>query len=139
MNTKEYLSQALYLDLIIESKLEQLEALKCLATKVTSNITKEKVTNGNKSNRLLENTVIKIVDLENEINENIAHLVGLKKEIVDIINQVDDLNCRLILEKRYIAGESWEEISEELNYSVRGVYKVHGKALKKVERIKSVQ
>jgi uncharacterized protein YueI len=43
MNAKEYLSQAIWLDQRINSKLEQKEQLEALATRVTVNFTQEKV------------------------------------------------------------------------------------------------
>jgi hypothetical protein len=47
MNAKEYLSQALWIDQRIDSKIEQLEILRSLATKVTANLKEEKVSGGN--------------------------------------------------------------------------------------------
>lgn len=41
MKVKEYLSQALWLDQKINSKLEQLETLRALATKVTAKLAEE--------------------------------------------------------------------------------------------------
>jgi hypothetical protein len=43
MGAKEYLSQALWLDQRINSKLELLETLRALAMKVSGNLTEEKV------------------------------------------------------------------------------------------------
>lgn len=139
INAKEYLSQALWLDQRIDSKLQQLDSLRSLAIKVTTNFTQERVSGGNDVTSSVEKAIVKIVDLENEINEDIDELVDLKKDILQTINLLSDINYRLILEMRYISGKSWEEISEELNYSIRGIYKIHGKALKKIEEYKSVQ
>lgn len=52
MNAKEYLSQALWLDQRINSKLEQLETLRALAMKVSANLTEEKVSGSNNINSL---------------------------------------------------------------------------------------
>lgn len=37
-----------------------------------------------------------------------------------------------ILERRYIEGMEWEEIGDELNYSISQVYKYHKNALKMI-------
>jgi len=87
----------------------------------------------------MENTVVKIVDLEKEINEDIDRLVDVKAEIMETISQVDDPICQLLLEMRYISGKAWEEVARELNYNDRSVFKIHGRALKKIKKIKRGQ
>ena len=103
MSAKEYLSQALWLDQRINNKLEQLEMLRALAMKVTANLTEEKVSGGNNIKNHMENTIAKIVDLEREINEDIDQLVDIKADIIATINQADD-PINQILEMRYING-----------------------------------
>ncbi len=139
MNAKEYLSQATWLDQMIDSKLEQLEALKSLSMKVTSSFTKEKISGGNIEKSKMESTIVKVIDLENEINADIDRLVDLKKDIQDTINKMDDINQQLLLELRYLGGKGWDEIASSMGYDPRTVYRIHGKALKKFEKIKLCQ
>lgn len=138
MNAKEYLSQAVWLDRMIDSKLEQLEMLKSLAMKVTSSFTKEKISGGNIEKSKMESTMVKVIDLEHEINADIDRLVNLKKDIQDTINKMDDINQQLLLELRYLSGKGWDEIAASMGYDPRTVYRIHGKALKEFERIKCV-
>ena len=137
MNAKEYLSQALWLDQMILSKLEQLETLKSLSMKVTSSFAEEKISGGNVEKSKMESTVVKVIDLESEINADFVRLIELKKEIQDTINRMEDINYQLLLEMRYLNGKNWEEIAQELKYNNRTVFKVHGKALKQFERVRS--
>jgi len=137
MNAKEYLSQALWLDQMILSKLEQLETLKSLSMKVTSSFTEEKISGGNVEKSKMESTIVKVIDLEGEINADFVRLIELKKEIQDTINRMEDINYQLLLEMRYLNGKNWEEIAQELKYNNRTVFKVHGKALKQFERVRS--
>ena len=139
MNAKEYLSQALWLDQRINSKLEHLETLRTLALRVSANLSEEKVSGGNNTRSHMENIVVKIVDLEREINEDIDKLVSLKAEIMEIIDQVDDPVSQMILEMRYINGKTWDEIAADIKFDIRTAFRVHGKALKKVEEIKNRQ
>jgi len=46
MRAKEFLQQAIWLDKLIDSKLEELEKLEALAQKTTVDLTKEKVSGG---------------------------------------------------------------------------------------------
>jgi DNA-directed RNA polymerase specialized sigma subunit len=139
MNAKEYLSQAIWLDQMIDSKLEQLATLKSLAMKVTSSFTKEKICGGNVEKSKMESTMVKVIDLENEINADIDRLVDLKKDIQDTINMMDDINQQLLLELRYLSGKGWDEIAASMGYDPRTVYRIHGKALKEFERMKMCQ
>jgi DNA-directed RNA polymerase specialized sigma subunit len=139
MNAKEYLSQAIWLDQMIDSKLEQLATLKSLAMKVTSSFTKEKICGGNIEKSKMESTIVKVIDLENEINADIDRLVDLKKDIQDTINMMDNINQQLLLELRYLSGKGWDEIAASMGYDPRTVYRIHGKALKEFERMKLCQ
>ena len=139
MNAKEYLSQALWLDQMIDSKLEQLATLKSLAMKVTSSFSKEKICGGNIEKSKMESTIVKVIDLENEINADIDRLVDFKKDIQDTINKMDDINQQLLLELRYLSGKGWDEIAASMGYDPRTVYRIHGKALKEFERMKMCQ
>jgi len=139
MGAKEYLSQAIWLDQMIDSKLEQLTTLKSLAMKVTSSFTKEKICGGNIEKSKMESTIVKVIDLENEINADIDRLIELKRDIQDTINKMDDINQQLLLELRYLSGKGWDEIAATMGYDPRTVYRIHGKALKEFERMKLCQ
>ncbi len=131
MNVKQYLKQARYLDERINTKLEQVSSLHDLATKATSTLS-DMPGGPTRNTHRMEDIIIKILMLENEINSDIDRLVDLKDEILSVINEVDDFESRLILEKRYINLESWEKIADELNTSTPNIYRLHDKALRKV-------
>ena len=135
MKAKDYLSQALWLDQKINIKLEQLEVLRALATKVSANLREEKVCGGNSARSHMENTVVKIVDLEREINEDIDRLVDLKTEIHGAIKQVDDVISQILLEMRYVNGRSWEDIINALGYDRSTIFRLHGRSLKEIDAI----
>ena len=139
MNAKEYLSQAIWLDQTINNKLEQLDSLKSLSMKVTASLSQEKVSGGNIAKSSMENAVVKILDLENEINADIDRLVDLKREILEAIHQVSNMNYQLLLEMRYVSGKSWDEVAMAMGYDPRTVFRMHGKALKKVEENEKCQ
>ena len=50
----------------------------------------------------MEDIIAKIVDLENEINDDIDKLVDLKAEITTVIKEVDDPELQSLLEQRYL-------------------------------------
>jgi DNA-directed RNA polymerase specialized sigma subunit len=132
VTTKEYLSQAYRLDQRIASKLEMVESLNELAARCTSTLT-GMPHNPSKSTSPMADAVIKIIDLQDEINRELNMLVDLKREISLIIRGVDCNEYRIILEKRYISNKTWPEIAVELGYNLRHLYRLHDAALKKVK------
>ena len=133
MTAKEYLGQAYRLDQRINSKVEQLSVLNDLATKATSTLS-GMPHSPNKGTSHFEGTVAKIVDLQREINQDIDKLVDLKAEITAKINAVENVDYRLILERRYLCWASWPEIAVEMNISNRWLFHLHDLALEEIQK-----
>lgn len=131
MTAKEYMEQARYLDMQINSKIEQVRTLNELATKVTT-VYSDMPHSPNRNTGRMEETIAKIIDLESEIDRDIDALVGLKQEVKTAISKIEDEKCRVLLELRYINQKSWEEIANQLGYDLRYTHKIHGRALQKI-------
>ncbi len=131
MNAKEYLAQAYRIDQRINSKLEQITSLRELAVKATSTIT-DMPHNPTKNTGSMENIITKMVDLENEINDDIDTLVDLKREIISVIKRIQNPEFQTLLELRYLCFISWEQIAVDLEYSSQHIYRLHEKALNAV-------
>lgn len=134
MTVKEYLGQAYRLDQRINSKLEQVDSLNELATKATSTLT-GMPKNPNKSKSIVADTVVKIIDLQTEINNDIDRLVDLKREIVAMIKSVSNTEHQTLLELRYLCFKSWEQIAVDMGYNVRHVYRIHDEAVDKIKLV----
>ena len=128
MSTKDYLSQAYRIDQRINSKLAQVMSLRDLLGKATGTLSgAPKAATPNPHS--MEDTIAKMVDLENEINEDIDALVDLKAEIMRRIKRVENSEYQTILELRYLCYKRWEEIAVDMGYSLRRVYELHDCAL----------
>lgn len=134
MTAKEFLNQAYLLDQRIRSKTEQIESLNQLSTSCTAVLT-GMPHNPSKSASPMADAVTKIIDLENEIARDMDELVEIKREIVEVIKAVDDVILRTLLEKRYLCGETWEEITIALNCNRRWTFRLHDRALEAVQHI----
>ena len=132
MTTKQYLRQARYLDLRIKSKIEQIESLHYLAAKATSTLS-DMPGSPTRNTYSMENIIVKILMIEDVVNKDMENLVNLRNEINTAISLVDDEECRLLLEKRYINMEKWEDIALEMNLSTRSIHRLHNEALKKLK------
>ena len=128
MNTKEYLSQAWYLDKRIKTKERQLDWLKSHAVYVSPKLAEvPKALSIRRSP--VEEAVVRITELETEITTSIARLMQLKVEIADVIHSVNSMECETLLEMRYLAFLSWDQVAVQLGYSQDYIYHLHRKAL----------
>lgn len=69
--------------------------------------------------------------------ERIEHLERKKEEICGIIRQIKNPTYKMILHKRYVQGEKWEKIGEELNYGCQHIHRLHKAAVVEVHNIKT--
>lgn len=132
MTVKEYLSQAAYLDRLIDGKLEQLEELRKITCSSGSIVTVSEGVSSNVSR--VHRTVEKICLMEEEINRQIDRYVDVKDGISKLIMSVPDLQQRLVLEQHYLLFLTWEQIAEKCYMSLRNVQYIHKKALAWLER-----
>lgn len=131
MTAKEYLRQLKTLDNVINAKLLEKERIRALATKVTSNLG-ERVQGGGFGG--IENTVIKITELEIQINADIDKLVDLKAEATQIIDSLEDNKYKAILSMYYVSNLTFEQVAENTDMTFRWIHKLHGRALKEFEK-----
>ncbi|MVX64244.1 DUF1492 domain-containing protein [Clostridium chromiireducens] len=129
MTAKEYLSQAYRIDQRINSKLEQIVSLRALATKATSTLS-DTPPSGTRNINSMEGIIVKMVDLEDEINRDIDILVDLKREIMDIIKKINNPEQQTLLELRYLCFKTWEQIAVDMGYSMQHLFRIHDKILK---------
>ena len=117
MAAKEYLSQAYRIDQRINAKLEQVIALRGLASKVTGTLSDMPRADSPNVCRM-EDIILKIVDSENEINAEIDRLIDLKRELRTVISAVDQPEHQTLLELRYLCFKTWEQIAVAMAYSI---------------------
>jgi len=128
LTAKEYLSQAFILDKRIQVKERRLEWLKNHASYVSNNLTE--VVKASLSHRsAVEEAVVKIVDLEKELMNDINKMIELKKEIAFMIRSVNNIECETLLEMRYLTFMCWNDIMAHLNSSKDRVFRIHRKAI----------
>lgn len=134
MTAKEYLSSIHWLEKQIEYERRELEHWRELSMSVQA-VSYEPHYGSNKPVdapfiRCLE----KKAEAEEKIRRDTERLVQHKSDVIDTLQKIDDVDCRSVLEMRYLSHCTWEEISETLHYSVRWIYKLHGHALVEFEK-----
>lgn len=134
MKAKAYLRQIALLDMRIEIGMEELEQSKAMATKVTSAISGE-VVSGTRDNDKMTDIVAKIIELQDKLNHDIDRFIDAKNEVLQMLSRVENPNYHRLLHSRYILYKKWEQIAYEMNYTYRGITKMHGKALLAFEAV----
>ena len=129
MKIKEYLGQAYRIDHRINSKLDQISALHDLATKASSTAN-DMPGSPNRNIHKMEDVIVKIIALEEEVNQDIDELVDLKTDITHLIKTLESHEYQIILEQRYLCFKTWEQISVDMGYSIQHTFRLHDKALK---------
>ncbi|MCM1508949.1 MAG: DUF1492 domain-containing protein [Ruminococcus flavefaciens] len=136
MASKQYLQQIYRCNELIQENLAEIENLRAMSTSIASpDFAKEKVSKSQNTDAPFVNAVNKLVDLEKATDSKMAELLGLRMEIRETINLVEDAKQILILRYRYIDFMKWEDIAEKTGYSLKSAYRIHALALNAVADI----
>lgn len=127
---KRWLQRYRVLDQEINQRLDQIDALRSLAERMTSVVTGMPHGGGSKSR---EDVYIKLIDLSGEVNQKVDGLVDMQREIESCIVLIGNTKLRDLLLMRYINCKSFGRISADMHYSLRQVYSLHGAALSAIE------
>lgn len=120
------------MDRKIQSKIDQIAEMKTLATRVSVAMSDIRVQTSKNDHRL-EDIMIKIMEYQNELCDDMERLVEIKKETKKAIDTVANDEQRLVLEMRYLLYMRWEEIAVEMDYSMDHIFRMHREGLCAVE------
>ena len=133
MSEAKYLLQKIaFLDAEINSLIREHESVKSTLLKATDYSNEPVATTKRNTS---EDKLIKLADKSSEIDSKVDELVDFKIKMGDHINQLEDERHRVILREHYINGLSFLEISKNLGYTERHLYRIHGDALQKFQDI----
>ena len=134
MNAEKFLSGAYRIDQQIQSKLAQLNRLRACAGGRGLMYGDVKVQTSSPES-MVENAVLRIMEEERAINEEIDRLVETKRQIREVISRVEDVTCRLLLEKRSLLFETWPKICLDMGISLRWAQTRYREAVAMVQEI----
>lgn len=109
---------------------EELEQLRTDALRITPALTG--MPGGTPDGQSLPRAVERIVQAQQELQAQINLCGGIRRDIVAVINQVGDARDREILRRRYLLGQTWNEIAEAMPMDERNVRRRHHKAVLKI-------
>ena len=123
----KWLSQ--YRDVVKETMrlVREKEEWRSLAEKITPSYSFEPKTQSVTSK--VETGAENIVEIDKQLQEQIAKRVRLRLEIAKVIYDLESEKYQYLLSSRYIDGKKWEQIALDMNYSVVQIWRMHGEAL----------
>ena len=125
---KEKLKGAMYAQRTLEGELDKLQELRSLAQKITPAYSQSSG-GGSGNAQKLENSIAKIIEQEKIIAECCDELCAQLAEVRALVALLPMGPMRLVMQRRYLNYQKWEQIAAELHYSWQNVHRLHSKAL----------
>lgn len=135
MDTKEYLNSVRKLDLQIKNKLIERQQWQDIALGITANMDGERVQSSGSQSKMSD-AIVKIVDMEAEIDSLVDRLIDTKKEVIQTIEQLTSPLQYDVLHLHYIQFLTLQAIADKYGMSYDSVKQAHKRAVKNVQRIR---
>ena len=132
MKEKEFLSQPFKLDRDIRYKRKLLESMK-EHTPCSSMVISDMPRAPHNPKSSVERAALRVVELEDEIEEETERLEELKDEVTSVIRGIGNTELETLLEMRYILFMEWDEISRSFGYASNNIFRRHREALRRIK------
>ena len=130
MTAKEYLQQLYKADVVIKQRIQEKADIRARLSSIGSfDYTKERVQTSLLAGAGYEREIVKLIDLENEIDRLIDTYVDLKHKIIGEIHNLRKPDHIKLLYKKYVEQKRLEVIAVEMNYTYQYIKELHGYAL----------
>ena len=134
MKAKEYLQQLQRLDTMINQKIKELGDLRLMSQSVGGiDYSKERVQSSPSGDAPFVKPVLRMIELEQEINAEIDRFVDEKHEIINQIQALQNPTHIDILYKHYVEFKRLEIVAVEMNFTYQYIVELHGTALKEFQ------
>lgn len=128
MTAKEYLNRVRRQNYILKQTEKELNEIRADILTLRASSLSEHVSGSKNSN-----TADKYIRLESymeKVNAEWDKLIDMRNAAKDLIGAMPDPMHRAVLYARYINGQRWEDIAMDMHYSWKGIFKLHGQALR---------
>lgn len=133
MTAKRYLEQIRRLEIIIDHRLKELEALRVEAYGVRGLAYDTPNVQSSPAGDTLAKAVVRIEAMELEINELVDSMTNKRHRIIAEIHALDSNKYIQILFKRYVEFKSLDRIADEIGYDRTYMRQLHIEAIESFE------
>ena len=132
MTAKEYLSRIEKLDMLIESKKDELNSFRdTLPDLPSQNLSEERVQTSPQKDASFTRSIERVMEMEAAIDKYRYE----RQEIIDNIYSLSSTSYIKVLSRKYIYHKSLRMVSKELEYSYDWVMKSHKAGLSEIEKL----
>lgn len=129
---KEILKKSFFAQKLLDADLDKRAELRSLMEKVSPTWSDMPKSSGDQDK--ICNSLIRLEELDSKIAadiKKITEVLNLNRFLIDSLERYDH---RIILTKRYVNFQRWEDIAHDLNYSWESVHRIHRQALECVAK-----
>ena len=134
MDAKEFLRQPCRLEVLIRNKIIEADRWRSLALSITSNAEGDRVQSSSSQQRMADR-INAYIDYEKETDELIDRLIDKKREVIQVIEGIENPFYLDLIHRKYIQYQTLEQIAEETGRTYDAIKKAHGRALQEVREI----
>lgn len=117
-----------------DALIDEIDRMRDASMRATSRLSATRLS-GTGSHGGMEDSVLRVVDCEAELNSIVEHIDECLLCRVAVIEQLVDERQKLVLTYRYINGDSWDQIIKIMHYAERQVFRIYGEALEGVAHV----
>ena len=131
MTAKEWLKDIRSQEFLLRSLEDEILVLEAKATKITqswSDMPTAAASGGS------DGLIIKLIEAKSQYGTDLDKLIDDRDKAYQIIKRMTDKRQAGLLWRYYICGKSWTQVAEEMGYSDKHVFKIHGWALQEFEK-----
>lgn len=133
MNARDYLDSLAEAQERIKMNQERVRRLHESLTSLTAPMDKEQVSH-TKNVGIMADTIARIVDMEQEIDQQTELLYGMQQRARVYFNMLKPINAQLLV-LHFIDGKSYEEIGKTMGYAQSTVFLIRKNAIKELQEM----
>lgn len=133
MTAKEYLNRVRRQNYILKQTEKEMNEVRADILTLRASSLSEHVSGSKNSD-----TADKYIRLEKymeKVNAEWDKLIDMRNAAKDLIGAMPDPMHRAVLYARYINGQRWEDIAMDMHYSWKGIFKLHGQAMRVFDQL----
>ena len=128
MTAKEYLNRVRRQNYILKQTEKELNEIRADILTLRASSLSEHVSGSKNSDT--PDKYIRLESYKEKVNAQWDKLIDMRNAAKDLIGAMPDPMHRAVLYARYINGQRWEDIAMDMHYSWKGIFKLHGQALR---------
>ena len=134
LDAKRFLERVKWCDAVVENKVRELGELRDTTLRITACVGGDRVQSSGGKDKLAD-AIARIVDLENKLDADIDRLVDARNEAIEVIDKVADARLIDLLHRRYVSGQTWEQIAFEMGYTYQWVCELNKVAVDEIQKL----